>query len=148
MIMYYRKTTKLINAVLAASSLLLMLVQLGLKAEAASGSFPLPRYQLFKAQLDASAMRTNGKIAFIRYISGVSGLSDSLDDIYVMNPDGSNQRRLTFTQNLCGSFQAAYSFGPVWSPDGKKIAFVGEFECGHPKLYVMKILCAQSTFIR
>ncbi len=137
MIMYYRKTTKLINAVLAASSLLLMLVQLGLKAEAASGSFPLPRYQLFKAQLDASAMRTNGKIAFIRYISGVSGLSDSLDDIYVMNPDGSNQRRLTFTQNLCGSFQAAYSFGPVWSPDGKKIAFVGEFECGHPKLYVM-----------
>src|SRR5947208_15878533 len=55
-----------------------------------------------------------------------------------MEPGGSAQRRLPFTRNLCTKFQAAYSFSPVWSPDGRKIAFVGEFECGHPKLYVMR----------
>ena len=36
-------------------------------------------------------------------------------DLYVMNADGSGQRRLTR--------DAASDDGPVWSPDGRKIAF-------------------------
>ena len=38
------------------------------------------------------------------------------DDVYVMNADGSGQRKLTHTRE-------AGEFGPVWSPDGQQIAF-------------------------
>ncbi len=45
-------------------------------------------------------------------------------EIYVMNPDGSEQRRLT--RNTVGDWE------PVWSPDGRRIAFVRNWQ-----LYVM-----------
>jgi Tol biopolymer transport system component len=48
---------------------------------------------------------SNGKIAFIRH-----------SDIYVMNSDGTGQTNLTRTKAGVG--------GCVWSPNGKKIAFV------------------------
>jgi Tol biopolymer transport system component len=38
------------------------------------------------------------------------------DDVYVMNADGSGQRKLTHTRE-------AGEFGPAWSPDGQHIAF-------------------------
>jgi Tol biopolymer transport system component len=41
--------------------------------------------------------------------------------IYVMNADGSRQRRLT--PNEVGSGGPA---GPAWSPDGRKITFIGQ----------------------
>jgi TolB protein len=47
---------------------------------------------------------------------GTPYISDS--KIYVMNADGSEQRRLTSTADLEGS--------PAWSPDGRKIAFLRE----------------------
>jgi TolB protein len=50
----------------------------------------------------------NGKIAFVR--STEVGASD----VWVMDPDGRNQRRLTWT-GLAGA--------PTWSADGTKIAF-------------------------
>jgi Tol biopolymer transport system component len=48
------------------------------------------------------------KIAFVSDRAGNA-------EIYVMNADGSEQRRLTRN--------AAPDFGPAWSPDGRKIAF-------------------------
>jgi Tol biopolymer transport system component len=63
----------------------------------------------------------NGKIAFTRGLDGN-------DEIYVMNPDGSGQTRLT---NQPGS-----DWQPAWSPDGTKISFVSERDGNH-EIYVM-----------
>jgi Tol biopolymer transport system component len=49
-----------------------------------------------------------GQIAFVSN-------RDGNDEIYVMNPDGSNQRRLTNTPGE--------DWHPAWSPDGTKIVF-------------------------
>lgn len=42
------------------------------------------------------------------------GTTDIDEDIYVMNADGSQQTRLTFTR---------HAYEPCWSPDGSRIAF-------------------------
>jgi dipeptidyl aminopeptidase/acylaminoacyl peptidase len=53
------------------------------------------------------------KIAFTRTIAG-----DALEsELYVMNADGSNDTRLTNTS-------AVLATSPVWSPDGKTIAYL------------------------
>ena len=57
----------------------------------------------------------------------ISFVSDRDDDreIYVMDPDGSSQIRLTDSPGKTGL--------PSWSPDGRSIAFVsqldGHFQC-------------------
>ena len=58
--------------------------------------------------LAEAAVRGNGKIAFV-------SKRDGNPEIYVMNPDGTGQKRIT-SNNDVDSY-------PVWSPDGKKIAF-------------------------
>lgn len=52
------------------------------------------------------------KIVFLSYRGGGN-------NIYVMDDDGSNVQRLTFTQ-----FPRRGEIGPAWSPDGKHIAFL------------------------
>jgi TolB protein len=64
---------------------------------------------------------TNGKIAFVSD-------RDGNYEIYVMNPDGSNQQRLT--DNL------ALDSEPSWSPDGTRIAFTSDRNGNH-EIYVM-----------
>jgi TolB protein len=64
----------------------------------------------------------NGKIAFV---SGRDGNAE----IYVMNPDGSEQTNLT--QN------ASADANPSWSPDGSKIAFISNRDNDTGELYVM-----------
>ena len=63
----------------------------------------------------------NGKIAF-------STNRDGNSEIYVMEPDGTNQTRLT---NATGT-----DMYPHWSPDGSKIAFDSSRD-GGPEIYVM-----------
>src|SRR5262245_29010487 len=52
----------------------------------------------------------NGLIAFSRWQPGGSN-----EDVYVVNADGSDERRLTE--------QPFHDSGPAWSPDGQQIAF-------------------------
>jgi len=132
--MYYLKSSKIVSSILIALGLVITLAHLDSRVGATNRSLPFHLQARVQSEPPASAPRVNGKIAFS---SSRNGYSTSLSDIYAMDADGSNQRQLTFTQNLCGYFQAAYAGNPVWSPDGKKVAFGGEFECGHPKLYVM-----------
>ena len=49
--------------------------------------------------------------------------------IYVMNADGSGQRRLTRT--------AGWEHSPAWSPDGRRIAFAGPGDRNSLELYVV-----------
>ncbi len=68
-------------------------------------------------------------------LSGVGGgrivfasKRDENYDIYVMNADGSDQRRLTY--------HPAEDTDPSWSPDGTRIAFTS-YRSGHFEIYVM-----------
>ena len=72
-----------------------------------------------------------GQIVFVSSRDGhlrddVPGIPAS--EIYVMDTDGGNQRRLTNNRHHDGS--------PSWSPDGKRIVFVSERD-GNSEIYVM-----------
>ena len=72
-----------------------------------------------------------GKIAFVSDRDGRAGCIGQPGcntEIYVMNADGSGQRNLTRNP--------ARDDEPVWSPDGRKIAFVSRRD-GKPEVYVM-----------
>lgn len=67
---------------------------------------------------------TNGKIVFVSE-RGPGFQSD----IWVMDPDGSNQTNLTNNPS--------YDYDPAWSPDGTKIAFTSHRNKDNPDIYVM-----------
>jgi Tol biopolymer transport system component len=61
-------------------------------------------------------------------IAFTSDRDDGEGDIYIMNADGSGERRLTDNP--------AYDGWPAWSPDGSRITFMST-RSGNPDLYVM-----------
>jgi len=63
----------------------------------------------------------NGKIAFVSD-------RDGIEQIYVMNPNGGNQTRLTSSEGQ--------NFDPVWSPDSTRIAFISRRD-GAGEIYLM-----------
>jgi serine/threonine-protein kinase len=64
----------------------------------------------------ASAARFDSRIAFVSDRDGPDPVgSQGNAEIYVMNPDGTDQRRLTHNDGLDNQ--------PSWSPDGRRIAF-------------------------
>jgi TolB protein len=73
----------------------------------------------------ADAARASSKIAYLRGSNGNS-------EIYVMNVDGSGQRRLTRNTARRGSDSSA-----AWSPDGRRIAFVRGRRHSGSEIYVV-----------
>ncbi len=78
--------------------------------------FAIARFHL------APDLRRNGKIAF-------TSDRDGNREIYLMNPDGSNQTRLT-NNAIIDDF-------PTWSPDGKKLAFLSQRPTGEFAIFIM-----------
>jgi TolB protein len=103
--------------------------QLNLTRNPAHDSFLLDIQATFAQH---SAWSPNGrKIVFVSNRDGRAGCTwqrGCNTEIYVMNADGSGQRNLTRT--------LARDDDPVWSPDGRKIAFVSERD-GKREVYVM-----------
>jgi TolB protein len=84
-------------------------------------------------QINAVSVFETGKIAFFsppQHGWEVAFVSerDGNPEIYVINADGSNPRRLTDHEALDG--------GPTWSPDGSQIAFCSARD-GNMEIYVM-----------
>ncbi|MEQ1604281.1 MAG: carboxypeptidase regulatory-like domain-containing protein [Pyrinomonadaceae bacterium] len=67
-------------------------------------------------------LRDNGKIAF-------TSDRDGNREIYVMEPDGSEQTRITDN--------SVDDDHPAWSPDGRKIAFVSQRASGETAVFLM-----------
>jgi Tol biopolymer transport system component len=78
-----------------------------------------------------SACKANGKIAF-------TSDRDGNQEIYVMNPDGSGQTRLT--NNPAGDSS------PSWSPNGTRIAFMS-LRSGSWAIWVMNANGSNPTFV-
>lgn len=78
---------------------------------------------LFAGCARSQDLYTNTKIAFTSF-------RDGNGEIYVMNPDGSEKRRLTNNP--------ANDRSPSWSPNGKKIAFDSTRD-GNRDIYVMNV---------
>lgn len=78
----------------------------------------------YTGSLNTATLRANGKIAF-------TSDRDGNQEIYMMNPDGTNQTRLT--NNSIVDDHA------MWSPDGEKLAFVSQREAGGFAIFQMNM---------
>jgi Tol biopolymer transport system component len=77
--------------------------------------------------LETTGSPDGTKIAFVSNRDEESG---GWSELYVMNADGSNQTRLTYSSS-------AFELDPAWSPDGTKIAFTSIQENGAWVIYTI-----------
>jgi Tol biopolymer transport system component len=92
--------------------------------------------------LDAVSAKFNGKLVFSSDRHNGRGLS-----IWTMNADGSNPTRLTDEKSRTDrlpSFVPVYDLGPVWSPDGARIAFTSNRDY----LFGVYIMSADGSNVR
>jgi TolB protein len=76
------------------------------------------------------------KIAFVRASTDPGGVRLEL---YVINADGSGERRLVEAARVSPTTETQYELksDPAWSPDGRKIAYVGMADDGNVDVYVV-----------
>ncbi len=75
-----------------------------------------------KTTEEQNFLKISGKIAFVLR-------HDENSEIYIMNANGSELKKLTNNP--------ADDHSPVWSPDGKKIAFKSSYAEGEANIYIM-----------
>jgi len=133
MAIHYGRTTfrRLLSVCMAGMILLTLLAGCGV---AGPTTTPLPPTEAPLPQTESAApsptatpqLSPAGPIPGV--IAFTSDRDDGEGDIYLMNADGSDQRRLTD--------DPAYDAWPVWSPDGSQLAFTSSRN-GNPDIYVM-----------
>ena len=106
-----------------------MLVAVGLVAALACGCVSR---EPFDDAVDSggSLVSEEGQIAFTRATKfNWTNWASSEADIYLINVDGSGQRKLTDSPGLDGF--------PAWSPDGERLAFSSALDGASSEIYVM-----------
>ena len=105
---------------LAAAALPLLTVALASNGDIQPGTWPLPK-KAHASPAGTSHPQSNGRIAF-------ASNKDGNYEIYTMNADGSDVKRL--------SYHPADDLSPSWSPDGSRIAFASDRD-GNGAIYTM-----------
>ncbi|MEP7285663.1 MAG: tetratricopeptide repeat protein [Chloroflexota bacterium] len=80
--------------------------------------------------IESPSWSANAKAAVFCLHTPISGFDRYITDLYSVNMDGSNLRQLTKNEKSCA---------PLWSPDGRQIAFVVSDSRQNPSLFLMNV---------
>ncbi len=113
----------------------------------AKATFPLPPRDHRDFRLAVHSVSD----AVVEWVTGARGVaatrivfrmrafgSQSGKEIYIVDFDGENLRRLTWDDAIATS--------PTWSPDGKRIAY-GSFKAGSPRIYELSVEDGQDRLL-